>query len=401
VTEPRRLEDWLNAYLVYTEPQESPASFHYWTGVSTIAGALRRKVFFDQGFFKWTPNFYIVLVAPSGISTKSTTASIGMGLLKEVPGVHFGPSSLTWQSLFPVLNAAQELSDIEGDGLLTPQSCLTFFSSELGTLISPKDADQSMLNWLIELWDGKDFPIERYTKKEGSIRVDGAWVNIIAGTTPNWIAANMSKTSVGGGFTSRCIFVYEDSKRKLVAYPKLQMKKDSHALQKDLLHDLQEIGLLKGEFSMSEDAVTFGVRWYEENYNRLRTDPLLSQFDGYASRKQGHMHKLAMVLSASESNSLCLEKHHLEAAAKVLDELEPTMPKVFGLIGLSPDQEKSRAIEEIVQRERAISKLALYKILFARYAMSWREFEDRLNSAKQAGVLMLADSEGQSFVMTA
>ena len=57
----------------YTAPLESPDRMHFWTGVSTIAGALRRKVWIDQRYFQWTPNFYIVLAAPAGIIAKSST----------------------------------------------------------------------------------------------------------------------------------------------------------------------------------------------------------------------------------------------------------------------------------------------------------------------------------------
>ena len=393
----RRLKDWLASYLEYTSPQESPTQFHFWTGVSTIASALRRKVFFDMEFFKWTPNFYIVLVAPSGISTKSTTASIGMSLLQEIPGVHFGPSSLTWQSLFPVLNAAQELVDTVGDGLLTPQSCLTFFSSELGTLINPKDADQSMLNWLIELWDGKDFPIERYTKKEGSIKVQNPWVNIIAGTTPNWVAANMPRTAVGGGFTSRCLFIYEDTKRKLVAYPKLQMKLANAQLRKDLIADLQAIGELKGEFAITEQAVRYGVQWYEENYEHIRNDPLFSEFDGYAARKQGHVHKLAMVLCAAERDNLCLEAEHLQRAVELVDALEPNMHKVFGQIGMTPAKEQAQSMKEIVQRDGPMAKALLYRMMMLRHGISYKDFEAKLVDLKVAGVLV---EENVTGVMT-
>jgi len=72
---------------------------HFWTGVSTLAGALRRKVWVDMGYFKWFPNFYIILVAPPGIVSKSTTAGIGMSLLRQVPDIQFGPDVITWQAL--------------------------------------------------------------------------------------------------------------------------------------------------------------------------------------------------------------------------------------------------------------------------------------------------------------
>lgn len=91
----RHFDDWLKTYMLYTRDSESPDEFHFWTGVSTIAGALRRRVWIDMRKFLWTPNFYIILVGPPGIVTKSTTTSVGYNLLRHVEGVHFGPDSAT------------------------------------------------------------------------------------------------------------------------------------------------------------------------------------------------------------------------------------------------------------------------------------------------------------------
>ena len=44
----RRLGDWLKSYMAYTSPLEAPDDFHFWTGVSTIAGALRRRFVFRE-----------------------------------------------------------------------------------------------------------------------------------------------------------------------------------------------------------------------------------------------------------------------------------------------------------------------------------------------------------------
>jgi len=63
----RLLENWLKSYMHYSSFSEAPDKMHFWVGVSTIAGALRRRVWIDQGYFQWTPNFYIVFVSPPGI----------------------------------------------------------------------------------------------------------------------------------------------------------------------------------------------------------------------------------------------------------------------------------------------------------------------------------------------
>ena len=63
----RHFKDWLSAFCDYASYGEAPRRMYHWVGISTIAGALRRKVWIDQTYFKWFPNFYVILVAPPGI----------------------------------------------------------------------------------------------------------------------------------------------------------------------------------------------------------------------------------------------------------------------------------------------------------------------------------------------
>src|SRR5882672_7836824 len=95
----RQLDNWLQAYAAYTDISEAPIAFNFWTGVTTIAGALRRQVYIDQIKFQWIPCFYTILVSPPGIVTKSSTINVGMNLLKQIDGVIVGPTSMTWQGL--------------------------------------------------------------------------------------------------------------------------------------------------------------------------------------------------------------------------------------------------------------------------------------------------------------
>ena len=104
----RLLKDWLPAFMAYTAGTEAPRMMHFWCGVSAIAGALRRKVWIDMKRFRWTPTFYIIFVAPPGIISKTTTMDMGMDLLKQVPGIKFGPNSVTWQALVTSFAAASE-----------------------------------------------------------------------------------------------------------------------------------------------------------------------------------------------------------------------------------------------------------------------------------------------------
>jgi hypothetical protein len=83
----------------YASFSEAPKHMHFWTAVSTIAGALRRRVGLTWLIFRWHPNFYIILVAPPGIVSKSHYCWYWNVPLKKVPDIRFGPDVVTWQAL--------------------------------------------------------------------------------------------------------------------------------------------------------------------------------------------------------------------------------------------------------------------------------------------------------------
>src|SRR5262245_18842881 len=138
----RYYEDWLEGYVQHQRYAEAPLHFHFWAGVATVAGALRRRVWVDQLHFDWTPNMYIIFVAPAGIATKSTTMRSGLSLLERIPGIKLGPKSMTWQALLLAMKRGVEHVKLEGGGdKPVSMSCLTIGISELGTFLDPKNRE--------------------------------------------------------------------------------------------------------------------------------------------------------------------------------------------------------------------------------------------------------------------
>lgn len=209
----RKLQNWLKSYGVYTGNLESPTDFHFWTGVSTLAGALRRKVWIDMKLFQWTPNFFIILVGPPGVAAKSTSISAGMSFLTKIPSIKFGPESMTWQALAKDLEEAIEYvkyTKPDGSEGITKMSCLTVAISELGTFL--RMDDEQLMSFLIRMWDGQNDIFRHRTKQSGNVEVENPWLNFIGATTPSWLQENFPEGMVGGGLTSRMVFVYGDKK---------------------------------------------------------------------------------------------------------------------------------------------------------------------------------------------
>ena len=380
----RKFPDFLSAYMTYSGHSEAPDKFHFWTGVSCIAGALRRKVWIDMGYFQWTPNFYIIFVAPPGIIAKSTTSAIGMNLLKRVDGIKFGPDAVTWQALAQSLAAATESFTLpEEPDLLFPMSAITIVSSEFGNFLNPNDRE--MVDFLVSLWDGQVGVYKKTTKTMGDDTIENPWINVLACTTPAWIAGNFPEYMIGGGFTSRCVFIYGDKKRRYVAYPADHLPSNFKATGEELTHDLEYISQnISGAYKLTPDAKLWGERWYEEHYaNQAASNLNTDKFAGYLARKQTHIHKLALIMEASRSDHLQITQEILEGAASIITTLEADMPKVFSHIGMTVETRHSEALVNIIRRAGSISRVDLFRSMFS--DMNYKDFELYLNSAIQAG----------------
>lgn len=351
----RKLADWLSAFLEYSAFGEAPKRLYFWCGVSALAGALRRKVWIDQRTFCWYPNLYIVLVAPAGIIAKSTTADIAMDLLRQVKEVRFGPAVITWQALVKAFaDAAEQFTVGSQAHVMSP---ITIVSSEFGNLINPQDKDA--IDMLVNLWDGRSFT--KATKGSGTDEVHNPWINLIACTTPDWIAGNLPEYMIGGGFTSRCIFVYAGEKAQYVPWPALVAPGNFAERRLDLIADLQHISKsIAGEYVLTPEALDWGAEWYERHYREdiKHFDP--SRFGGYAARKQSLACKVAMVLAASRSDELEITKCDLETAVSMLSDLEPDMQAVFEKVGLTPESAQSERFTALVQARGELSYAEVY-----------------------------------------
>lgn len=382
----RHFPDWIDAYLRYASVTEAPRRMHYWSAVGTVAGCLRRRVWLDQKRFSWYPSFYIIFVAPPGVVAKSTTIDISTDLLKQVPGIKFGPNAITWQALVSAFAAASEAFEYQGEW--HPMSPLTLVASELGSLLNLQDKD--MVNLLIELWDGKR-SYEKITKMSGNDTVEAPWVNLQAGTTPHWIADNMPQAMIGGGLSSRCIFVYADKKEKYVAYVDEQVNSGDDELRVKLIHDLEQISMMTGPFSMTANARAWGASWYENFWGDAvsRMDDQMAQ--GYAARKQTHMHKTAMAISASRSSDRVITAEDLQLANNMLLDLEADMPKVFSRIGRTEDSMQAERFIEYVIRKGSVSYEEAYRMIHL-YFPDHRDFEGILSGAIRSGQIELVST---------
>lgn len=325
----RELPDWIDGFLEYTDNSEPPEMFRLWTAISCVAAVLQRKCSLPWGQLTFYPNMYVVLVAPSGKARKGTAMGPGQKLLREL-GIKMTAEAITREALIRELAKATEPIVDPDEGTMALHSSLTIFSKELTVFLGYQN--HQLMSDLTDWYDCDDHWMYR-TKTQGTDEVTGVWVNLIGATTPSLIESAMSLEAIGGGLTSRMIFVYEQRKGKSVAVP--ITTPEERAIRTKLLRDLERIYMLSGEFSVDESFIELWVPWYDSQEDN---PPFRDQrFAGYCERRATHALKLSMILSAARSNEMLITDTDLGRALTILERTEKKMPHAFAGVGRTID----------------------------------------------------------------
>ena len=366
----RHVENWIESYVDYCSGQEAPEIFNAWVAISVIASVLRRNVWLpssgdsddESRYYHYYPNFYIILVSPSGACRKSAAISIGNSFLRNIKGINIYRDKLTPEGLLQFLQDNSRLSSnklitsAEADLMLMKmdesgksekekeyfresiqnriaseyqmQSEAVLIAPELSTMFGGAAYVSDLRIILTNLYDGnKDN--EYGTKYGGRKRIYNVNVNFLGGSNPEWLARSLPEDSFGGGFMGRTMFIHQ-TKTKKIAWPTRTPR--IVKLGKELMADLQHISKLQGPFSVTKDAWEFMDDWY----NKLPIE-VGTKMSGYYNRKQTHVNKLAMVLSAAFDDNLQLDTLHFRAAIKLIEQVEAWLPEALSLVGASAE----------------------------------------------------------------
>lgn len=343
----RQCDNWITHFRKWTYPRsEAPESFILWAGLSTLASVIRRKVSVSKkwlGSWDAYPFMYIFFISPPGQGRKTTTIGYADELLNEVKSINMAAQAMTWQDLMNRLASYKEAS-------------LTIHAMEFGTFYKP--SGDVMIDGLTALFDGRR-KFDSSTIVRGVELAAKPCVNLLAATTPIWIAENLTEGMVGGGFMSRVIPIYEERvRRRQMFYESLDqdaLKRIKERLVADLQH-LSSFG--ESEFDFTEDAKMFFEEWYDKTADRYFRESD-KRLHGYFERKPAHALKVAMLLHLAYSDELTLTKEDLEQSLKLLATVERHMLRVFQAVGKNPYTVEMDTIEEFIREKGSVTKTEL------------------------------------------
>ena len=343
----RIYNDWIEAYLDYLKRSEPQRSFHFWTAISILSGALQRKVKAAFGDNYLYPNMYIALVAPPA-GRKSTAMRYGTTLLDKV-GIKVAPDTVTREGLIHFIMESQQLAigkeTINLAGL--DHASVYVMNEELTTFLG-FEQKQLMVD-LSRLFDNPD-KFEYYTKGvETRNYLSNVYFTLIGALTPDLFRKTIGRTDMhGGGLLSRFILVVEQNKRH--SAPGFTLSPEERKMQANLVKDLMTVHQMTGEYKFTKEYEALYADWY---INEDKNFEIESQYlQEYKSRRQVHVRKLSMILSASRSDKMEVNKFDFYRALDELTLVEGKMPDLFTGIGRREIATFFVPVMEYIQREK-------------------------------------------------
>ncbi len=327
----RKLESWIDRFVEHTDNVESPTLFRKWAGIFTIAATMEMRTYLKTSSELY-PNLYIFIVGHPGVG-KNRIIRIAKRFMNEVPEFHFAPTSLTGASLVDTLNASKRTvirmpdPSIEYNNTVITAEELTAFMHKY---------DDEMVGLLSAFYDPDPYAQSR-RGRDIKIKIDRPQVNLMSGTTPSNLIQLMPESAWDQGFTSRVIMIHSDE--RIVGDDFAQA---SRSLDEDLIHDIKMIGMLNGEFKVTQE-----YRAAVNDWRALGEPPIINhpKLLHYKTRRRVHVYKLSMVSAADRGDILLLTKDDFNRAMGWLLEAESFMPDLFTAGGTGTD---ARALDEIL-----------------------------------------------------
>lgn len=348
----RRLDDFITGMVAFAKDTESPKSYIIWAAISMISSALERRCYWRMGHEVIYPNQYIVIVGPAGLTRKNLPISLAKHFLKEA-GCSIAASKITNERL--IRSLAESVSEFADGTMIKTQNPLTIISPELSVFLRFQDMD--LLALLTDLW-GSDDDWSYETKHQGTDKITAPCLSLFGATAPDWLGRMLPQEAIGGGWTSRCLFVYEKKKGKIVADP--NQHPINQELRDALYYDLSQIRMLVGEYSFSPEAMKAYSEWYVNYEEAIQStgrfpidDPKLF---AYVSRRATHIRKICMAVRASRGDGFVVEIEDWNRALRYLLAIEKRMPETFAGIGTSKSALMLSEVREFISNRSKVRR---------------------------------------------
>jgi hypothetical protein len=225
--------------------------------------------------------------------------NLGLDIIRRITGPLIVYERATLEGLMDTMQRVT-IKQVNGANVTVPDGSVFIVADELSNLFGKSQYITDLMSFLTAAYTCRP-QLQFLTRNHGLCSIKNPCPCVLAGTTPDQFGEIFPASTATSGFLARVVLVSgERSHRK--ARPKINSN-----LVGDLIHDLVEISKLDGEFVLSQEANDEYTNWYE-NLPDLAPNGVLESF---YERYHDHVLKIAIVLSAAESDDKIISIQHL------------------------------------------------------------------------------------------
>ena len=253
---------------------------------------------------------------------------------RELPEPHLAPTSMSMASMVDSLvDAKRTIINLPNPAI--EYNSMLICADELSAFMHK--FDDEIIGGLTTFYDVTTPYSQRRRGNDLRILIKHPQLSILSGTTPSNLIKFMPENAWDQGFTSRVIMVFSDERIISDDF----FAHTSRDLPGDMVHDLNIINSLVGQFSATQDYQDAINNWRKVGQEPVPDHPKLLH---YNTRRLAHLLKLSMVAAVDSGNQLLLTKEVFNRAIGWLLDAEQYMPEVFKAGGTGAD---SKAMDEI------------------------------------------------------
>lgn len=344
----------LDLYLSYANINESPKSYHVWSGLSLISQVVGRRFYTDEELYKVFPNMYVVLAGPPGVA-KSTAMDVTVDLFKDhFPKLALCPASITKEALIQTMAKKEDnmcLRSHDENGKTIKYAQMSVFADELVSLITCGGNPTGMIDFLTHIFGCKNY--RETTKNKGDNEIINPFISVLAGCTITTLRQLVQSKVISGGMSRRCVFVVEDKNQRPVA--RVRRTVEQSASGQIFIERLKKLALTSGEFKWHDDADTLYRKWYDENFYRCeKTSSEVMQH--FLRTKPTYCIKVSMLIAlGEEAPQLFHTVDSFQKAIDIVTAVEDGAHKLFGHEGRNELAPIAEEVERFLKGQKALN----------------------------------------------
>lgn len=274
-------DSFIGQYMNTCDMLETAREYDFWGAVWALGAACGRGVVVPRPFAPVYLNWYVLFVAESGITRKSTAVKLARDTVRKSSSIR-----MIEQRVSP----AKMLNDMASDTFNKGHGQAHIAVSELVTFLGRDRAMIDLPAFLTDMYDCPDERVGGGSAHAEFTTIKNVFVTFLSASTPTWLRNAVNPDVVEGGFTSRCLFIAADTPKHKIAWPSAQGLR-TEELQ-HTLHTCVEKACETEHIELMDAAMTRYEQWYKSRIPSF--EPFLASF---AAREDAHVLRLAACLA--------------------------------------------------------------------------------------------------------